>query len=56
MKCLVTVGSGFIGQNLIKALLKEGHHVVCLDRYKPKYVSEDKITFIEGFLCYTPFV
>ena len=31
MKILVTGGNGFIGSNLIKKLLKEGHEVVSLD-------------------------
>lgn len=33
MKCLVTGGAGFIGTNLIKRLLKDGHRVVSLDNY-----------------------
>jgi len=33
MKCLVTGGAGFIGTNLIKRLLKDGHKVVSLDNY-----------------------
>ena len=33
MKILVSGGSGFIGSNLIKRLLKEGHKVVSLDNY-----------------------
>ena len=31
MNCLVTGGAGFIGTNLIKRLLNEGHNVVSLD-------------------------
>lgn len=31
MKILVTGGNGFIGSNLIKKLLSEGHEVVSLD-------------------------
>ena len=31
MKILVTGGNGFIGSNLIKKLLSEGHNVVSLD-------------------------
>ncbi len=33
MNILVTGGAGFIGTNLIKRLLKEGHKVVSLDNY-----------------------
>lgn len=31
MKILVTGGNGFIGSNLIKRLISEGHNVVSLD-------------------------
>ena len=30
---LVTGGAGFIGSNLIKKLIDEGHNVTCLDNY-----------------------
>ena len=33
MKCLGTGGAGFIGTNLIKRLLKDGHEVVSVDNY-----------------------
>ena len=33
MKVMVTGGAGFIGTNLIKGLLKDGHEVVSLDNY-----------------------
>lgn len=33
MNIMVTGGAGFIGTNLIKRLLKDGHKVVCLDNY-----------------------
>ncbi len=33
MKVLVAGGAGFIGSNLIDALLAEGHEVVCIDNY-----------------------
>ena len=33
MKALVTGGAGFIGTNLIKRLLKDGHEVVSIDNY-----------------------
>lgn len=33
MKVLVTGGAGFVGTNLIRRLLKEGHQVVSIDNY-----------------------
>lgn len=33
MKVLVAGGAGFIGSNLVDALLDEGHAVVCIDNY-----------------------
>ena len=33
MKVLITGGAGFVGTNLIKRLLKKGHHVHSLDNY-----------------------
>ena len=33
MKVLVTGGAGFIGTNLIKRLLEEGHNVISIDNY-----------------------
>ena len=33
MKMLVTGGAGFVGTNLIKKLLSEGHEVVSVDNY-----------------------
>ena len=33
MKILVTGGAGFVGTNLIKRLLKDGHKVVSIDNY-----------------------
>ena len=33
MRTLVTGGAGFIGTNLIKRLLKDGHDVISMDNY-----------------------
>jgi len=33
MKCLVTGGAGFIGTNLVKRLLNDGHEVISVDNY-----------------------
>ena len=33
MKILVTGGAGFIGTNLVKRLLKDGHTVISIDNY-----------------------
>ena len=33
MKILVTGGAGFVGTNLIKRLLKDGHEVFSIDNY-----------------------
>lgn len=52
MKCLVTGGAGFIGSNLAKELLKEGHEVVILDNllsgYKSNLESLPEAELIEG--------
>jgi len=44
VKILVTGGAGFIGSNLIKKLVSEGHRVVSLDNYS----TGDKKNHIEG--------
>jgi len=65
-KILVTGGAGFIGTNLIKRLVSEGHQVVSLDNYETgtetnhvegvKYINGDieTIEYIKGDydLCY----
>jgi len=33
MKVLVTGGAGFVGTNLIKQLLEDGHTVISIDNY-----------------------
>lgn len=49
MKALVTGGAGFVGTNLIKRLLKEGHEVVSVDNYNTGLKSNHQkgCTYIE---------
>ena len=44
MRILVTGGAGFIGNNLIKSLLKKGHEVISVDDYS----TGKKENHIEG--------
>jgi uncharacterized protein len=39
MKILICGGSGFIGQNLARSILDQGHQVVILDRNKSRIIS-----------------
>ena len=32
-KVLVTGGAGFLGSHLCERLVKQGHHVLCVDNY-----------------------
>jgi UDP-glucose 4-epimerase len=47
---MVTGGAGFIGTNLIKRLLKEGHHVISLDNYDSGLRENEQsgVTYIDG--------
>ena len=53
MKCLVTGGAGFVGTNLIKRLIKEGHEVVSIDNYSSglKENEQDGCKYIDLDLC-----
>lgn len=52
MKTLVTGGAGFIGSNLVKQLLADGHQVTALDNlssgYRSNLASLPDVRFIEG--------
>jgi nucleoside-diphosphate-sugar epimerase len=48
MKVLVTGGTGFIGSNLLTALVKSGHDISCLVRSNK--LNESKIKIIKGDL------
>jgi len=50
MKILVTGGAGFVGTNLIKRLLKEGHEVASLDNYDSglKENHQEGAKYMEG--------
>jgi UDP-glucose 4-epimerase len=42
MRALVTGGTGFVGTNLIKRLLKDGHQVVSFDNYSTGYRENEQ--------------
>ena len=47
MKFIVTGGAGFVGSNLIKRLLEDGHKVVSLDNYSTGK-KENEIEHLKG--------
>ena len=51
MNVIVTGGVGFVGTNLIKRLLLDGHKVVCLDNYstgkKENEVDHKNVTYVD---------
>ena len=42
MKTLVTGGVGFIGTNLVKRLLKDGHEVTSIDNYSTGFKENEQ--------------
>ena len=55
MKMLVTGGAGFVGTNLIKRLLKDGHEVVSIDNYSTgkKENEQDGCIYYDYDLSYS---
>ena len=53
MKFLVTGGAGFIGTNLIKGLLKDGHEVFSIDNYSTglKENEQNGCTYYNSDIC-----
>lgn len=47
-RVLITGGSGFLGQNLIRHLSRCGYQTVCLDRYEARFLEECHTEFIQG--------
>ena len=61
MKYLVTGGAGFIGSNLVDALMEEGHEVIAFDNlssgeesYVAHHMGNDKFKLIKGDLMDPP--
>ena len=45
---LVTGGAGFIGSNLIKKLIDEGHNVTSLDNYSTGKTEKTSLRFLSS--------
>lgn len=52
---LVTGGAGFIGSNLIKRLIVDGHSIICLDNYDPFYSYTIKLNNVYHLQSYPNF-
>ena len=52
MNVLVTGGAGFVGTNLIKRLLSEGHNVMSIDNYSTgkikNHIKSNRVKYING--------
>ena len=53
MKCLVTGGAGFVGTNLIKRLINDGHQVVSIDNYSTGFKDnhQEGCNYVDGDIC-----
>lgn len=52
MKCVVTGGSGFIGQAIVNRLALEGNEVIVIDIAKPLYGLPRNVRYVEGDIRY----